>query len=109
MHSSLWIKPGQCNHHFVIQSFKLLNLAPTVGAPNDYAFIIRLGCEKGSYSIPSHALHKVGMASEYSDKGVGGSLPPMDGVVKVVPTRRVSSSDHPSSTYFKQWTNNQSY
>ncbi len=39
MHSSLLIKPSQWNHHFVIQSFNSLNLAPIVGAPKDYAFI----------------------------------------------------------------------
>jgi hypothetical protein len=46
------------------------------------------------------------MACENSDKGVGGNLPPMDGVVKVVANNKVSSSDHPRTTYFKQWTNN---
>jgi hypothetical protein len=86
-----------------------LNLTPIVRALNDYAFIICLGGEKGSYNIPSHALHKVVMASEYSDRGIGSSLPSMDGVIKVVANNRVSSSDHPSSTYFKQRTNNQPY
>jgi len=49
------------------------------------------------------------MAREYSDRGVGGSLPSMDGVMKVAANSRVSSSDHPRSTYFKKWTNNQPY
>jgi hypothetical protein len=49
------------------------------------------------------------MARENSDKGIGGSLPPMDGVVKVVTNGKISSSNHPRFTYFKQWTNNQPY
>jgi hypothetical protein len=49
------------------------------------------------------------MARENSDWGVSGNFPPMDGVVKVVANIRVLSSDHPRSTYFKQWTSNQPY
>jgi hypothetical protein len=49
------------------------------------------------------------MVHENSDRGVGGYLPLMDGVVKVVVNSKVSSNDHLRNTYFKQWTNNQPY